>query len=91
MKKYFSYAIIVELICIAYTIIHNYLYLSQYIMFGAAILMVAASIFLYWQCFSDKTLTKQQKTIGLIVASIPVVVVISWLVFIAFVLFFGVH
>jgi hypothetical protein len=91
MKKYFNAAIILELVCITYTIIHNYYFISGQLMLAAAGLMSISILYIYWQCFTNKELTKQQKTIGLIVASIPTLVIIGWLVFVAFILFFGAH
>jgi heme O synthase-like polyprenyltransferase len=91
MKSYFKQAIILELVCIAYTIIHNYYFISGSLMLIAAGLTIMSVLYLYWQCFTNKDLTKQQKTIGLIVASIPTLVVLGWLVFVAIVLAFGVH
>jgi hypothetical protein len=91
MKKYFNSVLIVEIICIAYTIIHDYYFISLSLMLLAAALMFIASIYLYWQCFTNKKLTKKQKISGLIVASIPVIVVIGWLIFIAIILALGVH
>jgi heme O synthase-like polyprenyltransferase len=91
MKKYFNTAIILELASIAYTIIHNYYFISGQLMLVAAGLMSMSILYIYWQCFTNKELTKQQKTIGLIVASIPTLVVIGWLVFVGIILAFGVH
>jgi hypothetical protein len=91
MKSYFKQAIILELLCIAYTIIHNYYFISQMLMFISAGLIIMSVLYLYWQCFTNKDLTKQQKTIGLIVASIPTLFIMGWLVFVGIVVAFGVH
>jgi heme O synthase-like polyprenyltransferase len=91
MKSYFKQVIILELVCIAYTLIHNYYFISGSLMLIAAGLIIMSVLYLYWQCFTNKDLTKQQKTIGLIVASIPTLVVIGWLVFVGIILAFGVH
>jgi heme O synthase-like polyprenyltransferase len=91
MKKYFNQAVIIVIVCIAYTIIHNYYFISGSLMLIAAGLIIMSVLYLYWQCFTNKDITKQQKAIGLIVASIPTLVVIGWLVFVGIVLAFGIH
>jgi heme O synthase-like polyprenyltransferase len=78
MKKYFNHAIILECICITYTIIHNCIHISQQGMFAAAFLIMAISLYLFWQCFTNKSLSKQQKYIGLFFASIPLLCIIGF-------------
>jgi O-antigen ligase len=79
MKKYFNHAIILECICIAYTIIHNnFIHISQQGMFAAAFLIMAISLYLFWQCFTNKDLSKQQKNIGLLFASIPILCILAF-------------
>jgi hypothetical protein len=78
MKKYFNHAIIIECICFAYAIIQNFVYISQNLMFVAAFLIMACSLFLYWQCFTNTELSKQQKNIGLLFASIPILCILAF-------------
>ncbi len=78
MKKYFNQIILLECICIVYTIIHNYYYTSQYGMFAAVFLIMACSLFLFWHCFANKVISKTQKLIGLFFASIPLLSIIGF-------------
>lgn len=66
MKKYFNKAIIIQAICLVYIIVHNYYFISQYLMFFAGILSLLAGIFLFWQCFTNKEIKGKQKIIGLL-------------------------
>jgi hypothetical protein len=72
MKKYFNLAIATQIICLLYTIIHNSFYLGQNLMFLVGGLSLIASIFLFWQCFTNKDIKGKQKWIGLFFASFPV-------------------
>jgi heme O synthase-like polyprenyltransferase len=80
MKKYFNIAIATQIICVLYTIIHNFIYLSQYVMFAVFGLGMLVSLFLYWQCFTNKELTKNQKWVGLFLASIPIICILIFIV-----------
>lgn len=82
IEKYFKQITLLELMSIAYGIIHNFTYLSQYLMFVAAVIAVVCSVLLFWICFKSKVINKKQKTIGLIVASIPLLIILGGLIFI---------
>jgi hypothetical protein len=82
MKKYFNTAIIIEIIALLYGFIHNYFFMNQIVMFIAAFLAIVCSIYLFWQCFTNKELTKSQKYIGIIVAAIPFLIIIGAIIFV---------
>jgi flagellar biosynthesis protein FliR len=82
MEKYFKQIIAIELLCLAYGFIHNFLYMSQYVMIVAASLAMTSSILLFWICLKSKVLNKKQKTIGLLVAGIPLLIIVGSLIFV---------
>jgi hypothetical protein len=82
MEKYFKHIIAVEILCLFYGFVHNYLYMSQYVMFIAAALAMTCSIILLWICIKSQLISKKQKRIGLIVASIPLIIILVSLIFV---------
>jgi heme O synthase-like polyprenyltransferase len=78
MKKYFNIALSTQIICVIYTIIHNYHHISQHLMFVVFGVGMVVSLYLYWQCFTNKELTKNQKRLGFILASIPLLGIIGF-------------
>jgi hypothetical protein len=81
MEKYFKQIIVIELLCIAYGVIHNFLYMSQVFMYIAAFGAIASSLALFWICFKSTTISNKNKKVGLAVASIPFVFLFIGLVF----------
>ncbi len=81
MKKYFNTTIIIEITCLLYGFIHNYYFMSQPIMFLAGILVTICSLYLFWQCFTNKELGNQKKYFGLITASIPIIIILGYILF----------
>jgi heme O synthase-like polyprenyltransferase len=82
LKKYFNTALVIEMASLLYGFIHNYYFMSQFVMFIAAILSVVCSIYLFWQCFTNKELKKSKKYIGLFIASIPFLIIIGAIIFV---------
>jgi hypothetical protein len=91
MKKYFNWAIAIEFLCFAYILIHNYVYVNGQLVLVATGLLVLSILFVIWQYFTNKNLSKLQKRIGVIAAGIPVLGLLGWLIFVAMVLLSGVH
>jgi hypothetical protein len=81
MRKYLIPAIAIELLCILYLYVHFFLYYMSPARASVAIFLIfASSLILYWICFKDKTLSKQEKLAGLITASLPYLLIIAFIV-----------
>jgi hypothetical protein len=82
MKRYYNLAIALQIICVLYTLIHNYFFMSQNLMFIAGILSLVVSLFLIWQSLWNPAIQGKQKYVGLAIASIPFLCIITMCVFV---------
>jgi hypothetical protein len=84
MKKYLNSAIVLQVLSIIYTIVHNYYFMSQYVMMLAALMMIVIGFYLYWQCYSNSEIKFSKKVLMFLLASVPFIGIITGIVFISY-------
>jgi hypothetical protein len=90
MKRFYKSALFLQLSCLIYAIVHNYYFMSQYVMFVAGILSLALSVFIFWQCFTNTEIKRGEKYIGLAIAVMPFLCILG-IVFVFILFSRGMH
>jgi heme exporter protein D len=82
MEKYYKHLIVIELLSLIFAFVHNYLYMGQAALYVAAFLALVCSVILFWICIKSSVLNRKQKTIGIVVASIPLFIIACGIIFV---------
>jgi hypothetical protein len=83
MNSLFSVAIIAQMLCAAFFIIHRFFRpLGSDLMFGVLMTSLVLGVYLLWQSFSNSSIQSSKKTLGIVFGCVPFLWLLSLVLFV---------